>query len=339
MNRLLTFATPLAFSALSLAAGATGTAPDICPPALGIPGTVSRVSGTLRCDYPIPASAKPNYLAQVLAEAFAHGTPPKAIRLQLGSGAFRFSEPLDLSPFRETAIEIVGSGATATRLVFTNAHGIMLNGPQGYRSISALTVSGDDRSGRIGDADKDKTGVTAKRGAALNIGPDVVVEAFSRCEIVAHLNSTIFAPGVVSRGNGSDGVVAAYNSSVFARGARATDNEGVGFFAEANSSIDARNTVASGNRFDRIDQKTGRSRGGDGYVAMQNATINADHSTAADNEDNGYSATFHSMISARSARCQGNAGAAMSASFGSTIDAKGAATACNETTREARIQR
>lgn len=198
-------------------------------------------------------------------------------------------------------MQIEGGGSLTTRLIFANVHGIDLEGPVALGLVSRVTLSGDGKRGMRNDARYDKVGILARRGANIRLGQDVVVEEFSRVGIQAFMSSTIYAPGTISRNNGSDGFVASYNSTVYARKGQAIGNRGAGFFSEGSASIFAEDSRASGSL---VDLTKGQRRGGDGYVARLGGIIQADRAEASDNEDQDYVALDNGLISARQAKAK-----------------------------------
>ena len=118
------------------------------------------------------------------------------------------------------------------------------------------------------------------------------------------MSSTIFALGVTSRNNGSDGFVSSYNSTVYAGGTVSEGNRGAAYFAEGAASLFAEGSAARGTVVDRT---KGQRRGGDGYVARLGGVIAADGSTVSGNEDQDAVAISGGVVSLVGAHFRGPA--------------------------------
>ena len=216
-------------------------------------------------------------------------------KVRMPAGEFKFSRSIKITGSNGWLLYLEGDSSLTTKFVFNGAHGFDIEGPFAIGLINKLTLKGSGEKGRLNDAHLDMTGILARRGAVIRLGQDVVVEEFSRAGVQAYMSSTIFAPSVISRNNGSDGFVASYNSTVYARNAVASGNRGDGFFAEAASTIDAEGSVAKGNV---IDKSNGQQRGGDGYVAILGGIINANYARIESNEDQDFVLSGQGLISA-----------------------------------------
>lgn len=215
--------------------------------------------------------------------------------LKFDAGIYLFDKPITYTGPFGWGIFVLGEGSQKTKFVFNNVHGVDLEGPVGLGLLDKITLNGQAQKGRVNDPLIDKYGVLARRGATIKLGRDVVVEEFSRAGVQAFMGSSIFAYGVISRNNGSDGFVASYNSTVYADSAQSLGNRGVGFFCEASSSIYASNSVSAGAL---VDREKGQSRGGDGFVAILNSVIVADRSKLHLNEDHDFVVLKGGVISA-----------------------------------------
>jgi hypothetical protein len=217
-------------------------------------------------------------------------------KVKIPAGEFNFSRSIRITGANGWLLYLEGEGSSATKLVFNNVHGVNIEGPFALGLINKLTLNGNGKNGMQNNPQTDKAGILGRRGANIRLGQDVVVEEFSRVGVQAFMSSTIYALGVISRNNGSDGFVASYNSTLYARNAVAYGNRGDGFYSEAASSIDAQNSMAKGNV---IDKSNGQRRGGDGYVAILGGVINADYAEVEGNEDQDFVAISQGVISAR----------------------------------------
>lgn len=220
------------------------------------------------------------------------------------AGSFRFVSPISITGANGWLVEIIGAGSKSTKFVFDNVNGIDLEGPYSLGLVDRLTVNGNGRRGMVNDPHKDKYGVLARRGANIKLGRDVVVEEFSRAGVQAYMSSTIFALGVISRNNGSDGFVSSYNSTVYAGGAVSEGNRGAAYFCEGAASLFAEDSVARGTVMDRT---KGQSRGGDGYIALLGGVILADRASLAGNEDQDVVAHSNGIVSMVGATFSGQA--------------------------------
>ncbi len=247
------------------------------------------------CSYHFnPSNFSSSRFAGLISKLAATASEKKRV-IKFDSGAYLFDKAINFSGPFGWSITILGEGSQSTKLVFQNVHGVDLEGPVGLGLLDKITLNGNGQKGRVNDPLLDKYGVLARRGATIKLGRDVVVEEFSRAGVQAFMGSTIFANGVVSRNNGSDGFVASYNSTVYADAAQSLGNRGVGFFCEATSSIFAANSIAAGSL---IDREKGQSRGGDGFVAILNGVIVADRAKLYGNEDQDFVALKGGLVSA-----------------------------------------
>lgn len=229
-------------------------------------------------------------------DLLSHDAGKAIMRVRIPAGQYIFNRPISVTGANGWKLQIVGDGAADTKLVFANSHGVSLEGPYAIGLIDKLTLNGDGQRGIRNDSLLDKQGVLARRGANIKLGRDVIVEEFSRVGVLAYMSSTIYAAGVISRNNGSDGFAASYNSTIYARKSVSSGNRGDGYFSEAASSIAAEESTSMRNVVDRTQ---GGTRGGDGYVAILGAVINAHSATLDSNEDQDFVVTGTSVIDAR----------------------------------------
>lgn len=215
-------------------------------------------------------------------EELSFNTSNKVKLIYIPKGTYIFNKSIKVSGFNGWKIQLIGYSKESTKFVFNNINGIDIEGPSALGLVDNLTINGNKQLGKINHPLYDKYGVLARRGAVIKLGKNVIIEEFSRAGVQAYMSSTIFAEGVISRNNGSDGFVASYNSTVYAKKSISMNNRGDGYFCEAASSIDAREANAIRNY---IDLSNGQKRGGDGFVAILGSVINAIGSSAIENED------------------------------------------------------
>jgi len=178
------------------------------------------------------------------------------------------------------SIQIIGNQASPESCVLRNS--IRLDSKHSLGLLDGFTIQGNNWNKSIG--------IRASKMATINLGSSMIIRGFER-GIVAELDSSVTADGVVVEDNSGIGFHATTGSHISANNAISRNN-GQGFVAEADSVIEANNAEAFNNA-------------GDGFVSKYRGTLHANNSIADANE-NGYRSHGRAIINAHGANARNN---------------------------------
>jgi hypothetical protein len=161
------------------------------------------------------------------------------VTIHVPPGAWTYDEPIDVRHPDGNRIRIRGAGSNIVELVFTGAAGVVVDHGAALREIDGVTLIGTPSlAGQFG--------VLGRRGGAVTLGPDVVVQDFGGTGVFAW-SGVVSADGVSSNDNGGHGFAAVDGGVLHASGASAARNAGAGFTASVGGVVRAPDAVATEN--------------------------------------------------------------------------------------------